>query len=261
MTTGNKKVVIVSGASKSIGKAFLDQYKTQTDIIPIGLNRTGSAGVMLDLTDPNAAYHFVKDLSLDGVSRIVYMHAIGIDKFEPQGQPEMDFDGDGIDDEVFSSNYLTFLHLVEPLIDRVKHEQTPLTICNIGSISDIFMVPYWQSFSRAKNKVRQFCKSIGEPNISSVVLNISSTLDDKGNTYGRKNIDTTYWQTTSELVERSFDTLDSAHRLNSNYAEFDFYKYNPSFRKDYFTDLPKLYATWQRDLGFTGKEIPPGIRI
>jgi short-subunit dehydrogenase len=256
-----KKLIIIAGASRGIGKAFLDQYKKLKDVIPYGINRTGAAGEKLDLMDVNASYKFVKNLDLKDVSRIVYMHAIGIDKFEPQGRPHIDFDGDGIDDEVLSSNYSAFIHLAEPLIDIVKTTKIPMTICNIGSISDIFQVPYWQSFSRAKNMVRQFGKSINETGINSLVLNVSSTLDEDGNTYGRKNIETTYWQTTNELIEKSFRVLDDFYKVSSNYAEFDFFKFNPSFRRDYFTNLPELYATWQRDLGFVGKEIPLGIRI
>ncbi|MFA6460646.1 MAG: hypothetical protein WCV90_00125 [Candidatus Woesearchaeota archaeon] len=255
-----KELVIIAGASRGIGKAFADRYR-QEDVSVIGINRTGSAGEQLDLMDVNAAYQFVSNLDVRDVSGIVYMHAIGIDKFEPQGKPQIDHDGDGIDDEVLTSNYLTFSHLAEPLIDRVRKANVPLTICNIGSISDVFQVPYWQSFTKAKNKVRQFCKSVNEEGIHSLVLNVSSTLDEEGNTYGRKNVDTNYWQTTSELVEKSFETLDSFYQSASNYAEFDLFKFNPSFRRDYFTNLPALYATWQRDLGFAGKEIPLGIRI
>ena len=255
-----KDLVIIAGASRGIGKAFADRYRSEGTSV-IGINRTGSAGQKLDLMDKNAAYHFVKNLECKEIQKIVYIHAIGVDKFEPQGTPLIDYDGDGIDDEILASNYLSFLHLAEPLIDIVKNLSVPLTLCNIGSISDVFQVPFWQSFTRAKNKVRQFCKSIHEEGINGLVLNVSSTLDEEGRTYGRKSIDTTYWQTAAELVYRSFGILNSFDSFSVKYAEFDFYKHNPSFRRDYFTNLPALYATWQRDLGYTGKEIPLGIRI
>ena len=211
--------------------------------------------------DVNKVNDFVKNLSLDGLSRIIYFHSVGIDKFEPKGIPHRDFDNDGIDDDVLKSNYLYFKHLAEPLLDRVSKEGIPTTICNIGSISDVFEVPYWQSFYKSKNKVRQFCKSINTEFIKSVFLNVSSTLDETGNKYDRKYADTTYWQTTSELLSKSFDLIENFQTSPSSYAEFDFYKHNPSFRKDYFTNLPNLYSLWQRDLGFEGKEIPLGLRI
>lgn len=254
-------LIIVAGASRGIGKTFLEEYKKQNNTICYGINRNGCAGEKLDLMDSNATYKFVNKLNLKEVSKIIYIHSIGTDKFEPEGKPHIDLDEDGIDDEVLSSNCSTFLNLAEPLIDKVRPTKIPMSICNIGSISDVFNVPYWQSFSRAKNKVRQFCKSTYETNINSIFLNISSTLDENHNTYGRKNIDTSYWQTSSELLEKSFSLLDNFHKMSTNYAEFDFFKFNPSFRPDYFTNLSKLYATWQRDLGFIGKEIPSGIRI
>jgi len=261
MAEKNKKLVIVTGASRGIGKSFLDRYRSERETNCVGINRTGSAGNKLDLMDGNTTYKFVRKLDLENVPRVIYIHSVGIDKFEPRCEPHIDHDGDGIDDEVLASNLTTFLHFVEPLIDRTSRKNIPLTICCIGSVSDIYEVPFWQSFYRVKNKVRRFCKSINDENVSSLILNVSSTLDEEGRTFGRKKADTTYWQTTDELVDKSFSTVDRFKETGARYAEFDYFKHNPSFREDYFTNLPKLYSTWQRDLGFAGKEIPKGILI
>ncbi len=253
------KLVLVSGASKGIGKAFIDRYKTVDDVVAVGMNRTGSAGVELDLMDAGSVERFVSGLDLG--DEVLYIHGIGVDKFEPKTFPHIDDDGDGIDDEVLASNYTTFMNFVEPLVERVNREKIPLTLCAIGSISDVFEVPYWKSFWRVKNMVRRYCKSVSHDLVRSVILNVSSTLDDSERVYGRVHADTTYWQTTHELVAKSFDTVDKFQIGDCSYAEFDFFKPDPNFRADYFTDLERLYKAWQRDLGYEGREIPLGIRI
>lgn len=255
------KLVIIAGASRGIGKSFLDRYKANKSVKTIGINRTGSAGLKLDLEDKESIISFIESLDFENIEEVVYIHSIGIDKFEPGGIPEIDEDKDGIDDEVRKSNLVTFFNFVEHLIFKVKKINVPLTICNIGSISDIFNVPYWQSFSKTKNEIRRFCKSVSQENVKSIFLNVGSTLDDENQTYGRKDIDITYWQTSKELVEKSFEIVNNFQKINTNYAEFDFFKPNPNFTKDYFTNLSKLYKIWQKDLGYEGKEIPLGIRI
>jgi NADP-dependent 3-hydroxy acid dehydrogenase YdfG len=256
------KQVIISGASRGIGKAFADYYAVQENTEVIGIGRSNKPHLkQLDLLDETATNYFATQLNLSKVSEIVYMHAVGIDKFEPDGKPAIDQDGDGIDDEVYASNVTAFANLAEPLIERVKQTKTPMTICNIGSISDIYGVPYWQSFSRSKNMVRKYLKSLALPHVKSITINISTTLDEDSRKYGRVNADTTYWQSTLELLSKSIGSIERMRKLDSTYAEFDFYKHNPSFRSDYFTNLPKLFASWQRDMGFVGKEVPHGIRI
>jgi short-subunit dehydrogenase len=257
-----KRLVIISGASRGIGKAFADYYRTQNNIEVIGLSHSNKQGLtQLDLLGDIEVNTFVNKLDLTKFREITYIPGIGIDKFEPDAKPHIDYDGDGIDDEIYASNITTFMNIAEPLIQKVKQTQTPITFCNIGSISDIYQVPFWQSFSQSKNIVRKYLKSVASSGVKSITLNVSSTLDEENRKYGRVNADTTYWQTAQELVKKSINSLEGMRILNSTYAEFDFYKHNPNFRPDYFTNLPKLFASWQKDLGYAGKEVPHGIRI
>ena len=260
--TEKNQFVIISGARRGIGKAFADYYRSRENTIVIGIGRSDKAGLTpLDLLDEPAVNKFVNQLDINKVKNIVYMHAVGIDKFEPDAKPHIDRDGDGIDDEVYASNVTAFLNLADPLIKKTNQLKTPMTIVTIGSISDIYGVPYWQSFSKSKNIVRKYLKSVTEGNVKSITLNVSSTLDEDNNKYGRSNADVTYWQTAQELVDKSIGSIEGMKTLDSTYAEIDFYKHNPNFKQDYFTNLPKLFSIWQRDMGFAGKEVPHGIRI
>ena len=258
----NNKLAIISGASRGIGKAFSDHYASKEDYTVIGIGRSNKQKLtLLNLLDEPSVNSFVNRLNITKFKDIVYMHSVGIDKFEPDAKPHIDLDGDGIDDEVYSSNVTTFFNLAEPLIEKTKQEKIPITIINIGSISDVYNVPYWQSFSKSKNMVRKYLKSIALENVKSLTMNVGSTLDETGRTYGRINADTTHWQTTKELVDKSIGIIETMENLDSNYLEIDFFKHDPNFRSDYFTNLPKLFATWQKDMGYEGKAIPHGIRI
>lgn len=263
MTNKMKQIVIISGARQGIGKSFLEHYQAIRSTECFGLSRIEKPGYLqLDLLDETATSQVVESLNLAGIEKILYVHAVGMDKFEPKGVPHIDNDGDGIDDEIYNSNVGAFVNLATPLIEKSTSLKIPLTLCNIGSISDIYVVPFWQSFSRAKNKVRQYVKSMNGPLVKGIFLNVGSTLDEAGiYKYGRINADTTYWQTSRELVQKSVSHIDEVADSRALFAEFDFYRYNPHFRPDYFTNLPKLYFTWQRDMGFEGKEVPSGIRI
>lgn len=257
-----RRLVIISGASRGIGKAFAEHYSARENTDVIGIGRSQRPGLtLLDLLDEPQVNGFISKLEIDKFREVVYMHSVGTDKFEPDGKPHIDRDGDGIDDEVYAGNVTSFMNLVEPLVEKVKLLRKPTTIVQIGAIGDIYNVPYWQSFTRSKNAVRRYLKSITIDNVKGITLNVSSTLDEENNKFGRVNADTTYWQTSQELVAKSVGVIDGMRNLASRYLEVDFYKHDPNFRSDYFTNLPKLFATWQRDMGFAGKEVPHGIRI
>ncbi len=262
LETKVKKLVIISGATRGIGKAFADYYRPLENTAVIGIGRSKKTELtQLDLFDEPEVNRFVDQLDLSSFRDMVYIHAVGVDKFEPDGKPHIDRDGDGIDDEVYATNVTAFLNLADPLIEKAKQIKTPMTIVNIGSISDIYGVPYWQSFSRSKNMVRKYLKSIALTNVKGITLNVGSTLDENNNRFGRVNADVSYWQTAQELVAKSIRSIEGMMHLDSTYVEIDFCKYNPNFKPDYFTNLPKLFANWQRDMGFAGKEVPHGIRI
>ncbi|MEI7563951.1 MAG: hypothetical protein WCJ39_10390 [bacterium] len=257
-----KTLVIIAGASRGLSKTYFDYYSLQPNTQCIGISRTNTFRhlVSLDLLQSDKAFVFVKELNLSGIDRVIYIHGVGIDKFEPHGVPFIDIDGDGIDDEVYQSNVVTFLHLAEPLIARVTSLHIPLTICNIGSLGDIYNVPFWQSFTKSKNMLRKYMKSNTLPLVKSLFFNVSSTLDETGEKYGRPFADTTYWLDARDLVHRSVSYLD-AFDLQTGHMELDFFNPCPWYSKDYFTNLPVLYQIWQRDMGYEGRDIPGNIRI
>jgi NAD(P)-dependent dehydrogenase (short-subunit alcohol dehydrogenase family) len=260
----NRNLVIVSGASNGIGGQFYAHFRAQRDTTCIGISRTGENLLHVDLLDAEKTAAAVAALSLDGIKSIIHIHSIGIDKFEPSGKPHIDHDGDGIDDEVYATNVTAFFNLANPLVQKASEKKIPLLFCHIGSVSDSYTVPLWQSFSRCKNIIRKFLRFNTYPHVKGVFLNISSTMVEKSNgggQYARPLADTAYWMNPRQLVEAATPHIEGFGSKLLKYAEFDFVNPSPRYSETYFTDLPKLYATWQKDMGFEGKQIPEGIRI
>ncbi len=257
-----KTLIIIPGARRGLAKDYFQHYANQPNTQCIGISRTEETNgfLKLDLLQENKTFEFVKSLNLSGIEKVIYLHGVGIDKFEPKGVPAIDVDGDGIDDEIYQSNVLTFLHLAEPLMEKTTHYGIPLTICNIGSLGDIYNVPFWQSFTKSKNILRKSMKSNTIKSVKSIFFNVSSMLDDAGEKYGRPFADTRYWLNSKDLVKRSIQYLD-AFDMMSGHLELDFFNTCPWYTKDYFTNLPALYQTWQRDMGYQGRDIPDNIRI
>ena len=257
-----KQLVIISGASRGIGKYFLEHYSILENNKTIGISRTKNNPIItsLDLYDANATRQFIENTPLEGIEKTIFIHSIGIDKFEPYGTPNIDKDNDGIDDEVYATNVTTFMNIAKPLIEETSKINIPLNIVNIGSISDRYNVPFWQSFSKSKNIVRNYVKADNHKNVRGMFLNVSTVLADN-EMYARKLADTTYWLPVENLIKNAVPYIDNFNNKNIKFMELDFFNHSPEYTSDYFTNLPKLYRTWQRDMGFNNKAIPEGIRI
>lgn len=254
------KLVLISGVSGAMGRTYYKYFVRLKGVVCFGIARRPSSDsrhVALDLLDKEKAEAFVQLLPIEGVSEILYMHLIGMAKFEPDGKPEIDHDGDGIDDEVYSSNVLTLKNIVSPLVKRAEELKIPISIVNICSISDVYIVPLWQSYSRSKNIVRQYMKS--QPAfVRNIIINISSLKADLEK-YGRPFADTSYWLNPRELLERSLPVIEI--RLPVRTIEVDIFNPDPNYGPEYFTNIPLLLEKWRRDMGCPKGLIPLGIRI
>jgi NAD(P)-dependent dehydrogenase (short-subunit alcohol dehydrogenase family) len=258
ITKSMSSLVIIAGASGGIGRSFFQHYLTQGNQV-IGIGRKAAANsrnVQLDLTDEEAAYKFVEQLDLSGVQNVRYFHSVGIDIYEPKGRPEIDEDADGIDDRVYQSNVGTFINITEPLYKKTKAGGVELQLVGIGSITDIFQVPLWRSFSLSKDKLRKLFKT-SPPHVKGAMLNVSS-VDTDLELYGRPFADTTYWLKPEQLVERAAPYLES-QRIK--YLELDIFNTDPNFNENQWEDLDSIEKRWKHDMGYTGKEVPAGRRI
>ncbi len=255
------RVVLVAGVSGGIGKAFYRHYLGKTGVVCFGIGRKKTSAPppgALELLDKEKVQAFVDVLPLESTSEITYIHCVGIDKFEPEGKPQFDANGDGIDDDVFSSNVTTLKNALAPLVEKAGRLGIPVTVVNVCSISDVYVVPLWQSYSRAKNIVRQYMKE--QPLfVRSVILNVSSINADLEK-FGRPFANTTYWLKPNDLLERALPIIEQPIPHIKN-IEVDIFNSDPAYCPDYFTNIPKLLEKWIKEIGYSRGPIPLGIRI
>ncbi len=159
----SRTLAIVAGASKELGHAFL-QRLCEHGIPSVGISREKSQKVLkkakylqLDLTNPNAITSAFEKLQLDSYARILWVHSVGKYKFEADGiVAENDKDGDGVDDEVLHSNYSTFKHSLQTIMQLAP--KTKINFLVLDSVFNELHSPQWKSFAKAKELLIDYAR-------------------------------------------------------------------------------------------------------
>jgi NADP-dependent 3-hydroxy acid dehydrogenase YdfG len=256
-----KKLIVISGANNALGRAYLD-YFNKKNCKCLGLSRSRvdkkyrNAQFLndLNLLDKEKTKSEIEKIPLRGMSEVIFIHCVGKFKFEERGVPNIDTNKDGIDDEVYNTNVITFLNVVEPLIIKLgeqakKGSSISFTMCGFGSISDKYNIPFWQSYTKSKDALRNFIRYLTrrkktEGFIRGIFINISTADTGKENEL-RPFADKKYWLKPKEIVSQSINhILDD--RLK--WKEIDIYKPMPNFNKNYYHDLRKILNKWKREM-------------
>lgn len=255
VTTMDKhKLVIVSGATGDLGRAYLDYYSIQNGTISYGLARrdeknpvSGVTYLSSNLENAAATKERIDKISLEGVIEVLLIHPVGKFKFEENRALERDQNKDGIDDEVYTSNVDTFHNLVRPLIEqREKYGVVPLKLVAFGSLSDQYNVPWWGSYSKSKLILRQDMRELSriEPNVESLFVNLSS-VETSNEQKTRPYADTHYWLKPEEIVTRSAPIIQN---MQHPYQEIDIFNASPHYSQSYYRDFDRLREKWLREM-------------
>lgn len=249
-----KMVVIISGATGSLGKEYLKYYSKKPGVVCYGLTRReekspikGVRYLMSNLEDSVATREQIKKINLDKVADVLLIHPVGKFKFESEGIPEVDEIKDGIDDEVFKSNVDTLHNIVRPLIEQRKiYGAFPLKIVAFGSLSDHYHVPWWNSYTKSKLILRQEMRELSKkiPSVKSVFINLCS-VKTSNESKTRPYADTKYWLITREVVAKSVQTITNTQRP---YLEIDLFNPSPEYHRDYYRNFDELRNKWLREM-------------
>jgi NADP-dependent 3-hydroxy acid dehydrogenase YdfG len=269
-----KKLVIVSGASGSLGRAYIENLRERLNVECVGIVRSGAKSseyntrvIHVDLLDESEVVSSMNGIDFTHASEVIFIHPVGKFKFEKNGKPDSDVDHDGIDDDVYRSNVDTFRAIVHPLLKKL-HQQAllsnpiPLKLCAFGSISDRYHVPYWQSYSKSKDILRQLMFSLVKQapvgSISGMVVNLSS-VDTHNERDLRPSADKAYWLSCHEIAEKTVPVL-----LDEPFSwkEFDVFKPKPAFDPSYYRDHQRILKKWIQEIKprSFGKELSRGRR-
>lgn len=248
------KLVLVTGVTGRLGGAYLKEYKKERNVKVVGCSRK-----RVEKAFPNIQYlefDLLKEFEIKsnltkvdfkGVNEIVLVHPIGMFKFEKNNHPKKDKNHDGIDDDIYASNVLTFRNIFFSLKKIIKnYEKIRLTVCAFGSISDKYNIPFWHSYTQSKKILRKFIKKQSKASkIRGVFINVSTT--DTGNERNlRPHAQKTYWLTPKEIVNHSKSFIDKA---KAQYTEVNIYKNNPHFDITWYTNHDNVLERWQKQMG------------
>ncbi|MFA6064506.1 MAG: hypothetical protein WCW44_02115 [archaeon] len=238
----NKKLIIIAGARGDLGKFYYAHFQKKYGANCIGLsskiNSPNTGLLKIDLFDKNACSTFVQNLRLSKYKEIILIHSIGRFLFEEKGVPIIDENHDGIEDGIYLTNVTTFLNISQPLIEKIQTlPNTCLTLCAIGSISDREMVPFWQSFSKSKNILREYIHANISKNVHGVFINISSTEKEEERIFAHKK----YWLSSKEVVNASVRAIEDN---NLYWQEIDILKPDPEYYPTYYKDYEGIYKKW-----------------
>lgn len=259
------KTIIVTGITGKLGAAYLDYFRKQKDIQCFGVARRKPSKeyknvvyLFADLLNEKAVSIEVEKIDLSNSSEVLLVHPIGMFKFEVNQAPEKDNNKDGIDDDVYASNVLTFTNIFNSIKERVKQEvkkghKMKLTVSAFGSITDKYYIPFWNSYTASKNNLRKIIKNSILRNkalaIHGVFVNISTA--DTGNErnlrpYGNAK----YWLTVKEIVQYSVNHLTKPKK---SWIEMNIYKFNPNFNSTWYTNHDNVLERWMSQMG--GKNV------
>ena len=260
----DSRLVIVTGASGAVGSSFIEHFLQEDNTNCVAVSRspieTEALHYQADLLDRQSVEEEIAKLDLTDIDDVILVHGVG--KFKYESDCEINTLGtteDEIDDEIFSSNYHTFVNITEPLIAKLNREhtkglQTTLALCAFGSITDKYKIPFWRSYTYAKDSLREYIKELAKSKewqglIRGRFVNVSTT--DTGNENKLRPYATAeekkYWLKPETIVEKSITFLES---LTPLWQEIDIYEPLPGFKpQEYYTNSQKIKSKWQRQTG------------
>jgi len=255
-----RTLVIISGATAKLGKAYVSYFTKNNALKIIGLSRKTKnikkdnvEYLKCDLINKNEVYEKISDINISFFKEVWLIHAVGKFKFEEFGEPKEDYDLDGIDDEVYDSNVVSFLSIFVPLVKKIeklsKRNKINLKIMCFGSVTDKYSIPYWTSYTNAKNKLRNILKNSIENKVFRKFMKVLfinvSTVDTGNENLLRPFADKSYWLEPEEIVIKSVKEL---LKDKKGWTEIDIYKHKPEFDPSYYHNTSIILKKWKREM-------------
>ncbi|KND49286.1 MAG: hypothetical protein AB203_02725 [Parcubacteria bacterium C7867-008] len=242
-----ERIFIVTGASGKLGASFIENLKEKSNhVFALARRQTETeADITLaaDLLDENQVEAIFNTINVSDATEIVLIHTVGKFKFESNDSIGTHKNEEGIDDEVYTTNVITTKNILKQLLSNMKPQAT-VSVVAFASVSDKHDIPFWSSYTRAKNILRGYLQTLSEANqISALMVNVS-TVDTGNENLLRPNADKTYWLQPQEIVERVLPELST---LNG-YKEIDVVKERPDFDEKYYIDHEALLGKWKREM-------------
>jgi len=257
-----KVLVVVAGAAGEIGTEYIkrniiEEHQTIAVLRNTGIDIKSDnlESIICHLDDAQDITKKFRHVDLSRYSHIIYLHTIGVDKFNPRNYPNV-VKMETIDPDVYDTNVNSFKYLLRYLVSRVKNLNeaggtTQLKVVALTGTSDKYAPFVIEDFCEAKFIIREYMRSYISrfPEwFSSLCINVTSTIT-KSAIAVRPFASTKYWLTPAEVVEKSYESFIS---FPGGYQELDLMKYSPDYIEGYYEDEKMLYEKWSAETGITG---------
>jgi len=255
-----KILVIVAGAAGEIGTEFCRRIiSKKIDCVAILRNKKIAiespflSQVTCDLTNEKEIETVFAQVDFGKYQKVVFLHTIGVDKFESRGYPNIK-PMDTIPYDVYDSNVNTFKYLLKYCIRKIhelnlqRKSKLKFKIAIIAGSGDRYAPFVIESFCEAKFILRQYIHSyikIYPKWISGLSINVTSTITQSALKV-RPYANTKYWLTPKEVVSKSINLLTESF---SRYKEVDIIKNHPKFVEGYYENNDLLYEKWSKETG------------
>ncbi len=242
-----RELYIVTGATGRLGAAFAEELlKTGQNVIGLSRKSAGNADFKIvgaDLLDENSTSEAVGQMDLQRYSKLIVIHAVGKFKFEKHANDITDKDQDGIDDEVYRTNVVTLENLLRAFFqkDKICNE---ITICTFASVSDRYNIPFWNSYTKAKNFLRKYLEELAAAGKARALMVNVSTIDTGNENLLRPHADKTYWLRPEDVASKTLAEI----KTDFTYKEIDIIKENPEFTENYYRDHEAILKKWQKEM-------------
>jgi hypothetical protein len=243
----NKKLVIIGGATGSIGSCFFEQYILESGTHVVGLSRSGLQSsdipnyhsiIHFDFED-KASYKKLEKLASSGeYKKIVYVHAIGkfITEMNENKNGFSEPEENDKNEEVIKLTFDYTSKIVNTILKSAP-KSTKVIVVNIGSLSDEFKIPVFQSWRIAQEELLKFfkVKTKSFKNFSALTVRVSTILGakeiiDRPYLFST-NTDPSFWLPKTELVE--YVKRRTKYFFNDSKIE-KLYRYYPKFDKGHW---------------------------
>lgn len=243
-----KRLFIVTGASGKLGEAFIKKLKEKSEVVYSFsrkfINLSVDKSFTVDLLKEDEVEINIKQIEFQNFDKVVLIHTVGKFKFQESDEQLISLNNDGIDYEIYNTNVVTTQNIIKFITSNLP-SKTELLVCVFASVSDKYNIPFWSSYTKSKNILREYLRVLCEENkISAIVVNVS-TVDTGNENLLRPNADKTYWLKPVEVVDQLISKIDSANK----YTEIDVIKNKQDFDKGYYLDHEAILNKWRKEMG------------
>lgn len=263
------KIIIVTGISNSIGMEYMRYYSYDDDHMVIGISRThlcnygfyNSHEVQIDLLQASQVESklsaVLADIEWDNIQECIVVHTCGKVKNDELGIHEIeDKDGDGLDDEMYNAQIVTFVNLHQVLVDyligRGVYETITITLVGFVSLTDRKKSSIHKSMRAVNNVMRKLFHKLGTDhfNYRTFVFALSTVATAKEIEY-RKFADQTFWLLPAEVRSRTMFYINNMELMG--HIPVDVFHDHPLYKKLFKKETnEQTRQRYMREIGLVG---------